>query len=579
MCDTRIRYYGGAGEAVLSAGQDSSLRVFSTVTDLLNKSLGHASYNRKLSKKHRVSEDPVRMPPILDFTSDTTKDREWDNIACVHRGLAVSTTWSYGHSRMGELQLLHQRFREDVKLKKMTSASCLTLTSCGNFVLIGYTSGHVDRFNIQSGIHRGSYNHGDKPAHKHPVRGVATDGLNQQTVTADSKGILKFWTFKSAQLLQKLILGADVNCLRLNRDSGLMAVAMEDFRLMVIDIDTRTVVRKFPGHQGVITDLALSSDSRWLISVSMDGTGRVWDLPSGHCIDWVSFDSPPVSVDLSPTGDMMATSHVGDLGIYLWVNKTLYEHTTLAPVSSQAQPVRLSLPANLSLDKDSSENEEMLVTEDAESEFVSPEQISEELITLANLPSSRWRNLLQLDVIKAKNKPKAPPKKPKAAPFFLPTIPGLETKFDLSGLTPDDAETSLGSLGITSFTEFGKLLNQAESKTDFQALLKLLLDKGPSAIDIEIRSLGPEGGGSLNLLSGFLKMLQTGFDDNKNFEMLQSYFSLYLKVHGEMLMKEEKLLIQLQQIHTQEKESWQSLQEELDESLCLVKFFKSSFLT
>ena len=57
----------------MSAGQDSSLRVFSTVTDLLNKSLGHASYNRKLSKKHRVSEDPVRMPPILDFTSDTTK--------------------------------------------------------------------------------------------------------------------------------------------------------------------------------------------------------------------------------------------------------------------------------------------------------------------------------------------------------------------------------------------------------------------------------------------------------------------------------------------------------------------------
>ena len=38
----------------------------------------------------------------------------------------------------------------------------------------------------------------------------------------------------------------------------------------------------------------------------------------------------------------------------------------------------------------------------------------------------RWLNLLNLDVIKAKNKPKAPPKKPKAAPFFLPTVPGLE---------------------------------------------------------------------------------------------------------------------------------------------------------
>ena len=153
-------------------------------------------------------------------------------------------------------------------------------------------------------------------------------------------------------------------------------------------------------------------------------------------------------------------------------------------------------------------------------------------------------------------------------------------KFDLSGLKPKDEETNnVGSLGITSFTEFGKVLNQAESEDDYREVLKMLLDKGPSALDIEIRSLGPEGGGSLGLLSGFLQMLQTGFDDNRNFEMLQSYFSLFLKVHGTVIMKEKKLVTKLEQIHIEEKNSWHSLQEELDESLCLVKFFKSSFLT
>ena len=30
-----------------------------------------------------------------------------------------------------------------------------------------------------------------------------------------------------------------------------------------------------------------------------------------------------------------------------------------------------------------------------------------------------------------RNKPKAPPKVPKKAPFFLPTIAGLEPKFDV----------------------------------------------------------------------------------------------------------------------------------------------------
>lgn len=30
-----------------------------------------------------------------------------------------------------------------------------------------------------------------------------------------------------------------------------------------------------------------------------------------------------------------------------------------------------------------------------------------------------------------RNKPKEPPKVPKAAPFFLPTVAGLDPKFDL----------------------------------------------------------------------------------------------------------------------------------------------------
>ena len=81
----QVRYYGGSGVALLSAGLDSSFRVFSTVTDILHRSLGHASWNRKVSKKHKVTEDPVRMPPIVDFTIETAKDREWDNIAAIHR--------------------------------------------------------------------------------------------------------------------------------------------------------------------------------------------------------------------------------------------------------------------------------------------------------------------------------------------------------------------------------------------------------------------------------------------------------------------------------------------------------------
>ena len=34
----------------------------------------------KVSKKHKVTEDPRRMPPIQDFTYESTREMEWDNI-------------------------------------------------------------------------------------------------------------------------------------------------------------------------------------------------------------------------------------------------------------------------------------------------------------------------------------------------------------------------------------------------------------------------------------------------------------------------------------------------------------------
>ena len=54
------------------------------------------------------------------------------------------------------------------------------------------------------------------------------------------------------------------------------------------------------------------------------------------------------------------------------------------------------------------------------------EQLNTNLITLSGLPASRWANLPDLDIIRARNKPIEPPKKPKNAPFFIPTVATLE---------------------------------------------------------------------------------------------------------------------------------------------------------
>ena len=38
-------------------------------------------------------------------------------------------------------------------------------------------------------------------------------------------------------------------------NSSMLAVSLDDFRIMIIDVDTRKIVRTFNGHQNVITDL------------------------------------------------------------------------------------------------------------------------------------------------------------------------------------------------------------------------------------------------------------------------------------------------------------------------------------
>lgn len=48
---------------------------------------------------------------------------------------------------MGELKLIPERFQKKNKdLDVEVSATCVSITHCGNFVIVGYSTGHVDRF-------------------------------------------------------------------------------------------------------------------------------------------------------------------------------------------------------------------------------------------------------------------------------------------------------------------------------------------------------------------------------------------------------------------------------------------------
>ena len=120
-----------------------------------------------------------------------------------------------------------------------------------------------------------------------------------------------------------------------------------------------------------------------------------------------------------------------------------------------------------------------VLAEDKEEPEETP--LSEGLVTLSSLPKSRWSNLLNLDIIKQRNKPTEPPKQPKKAPFFLPTVPGLEPKFIPAADDEDIPSVETGGSRILNLgklqplSEFQKRLEQCASTKKCKLALSLSL--------------------------------------------------------------------------------------------------------
>ena len=234
------------------------------------------------------------------------------------------------------------------------------------------------------------------------------------------------------------------------KQSNFIAVASDDFIVRMYDLTTQKLVRRFKGHTHRITDMCFSHDGRWLLTSALDRSVRVWDLPTGRCIDWIEFEKSVVSLTLSPTDEYLATAHVGHIGLFLWANRSFFNKIT---VDGQLdKPYEIDLPEPLAYGTDSLNTAEGEATAlakaspekaallskdegsgdvDMDASVVVPKDSS---ITLSNAPRSHWQTLFRLELIKLRNKPIEAPTKPKDAPFFLATTHEdfSGPKFDLS---------------------------------------------------------------------------------------------------------------------------------------------------
>lgn len=424
----------------------------------------------------------------------------------------------------------------------------------------------MERFNIQSGIHRQHYG-GKKTAHKSSVRGVHTDSLNQTVFSGDIDGTVKIWNFaeETKHPIHKLSLPSGVALFRAHPESGMLAIAQDDFGVCILDCETKSLIRKFSGHTARITDVTFSPDSRWLITASMDCSVKIWDIPSSYMVDHFRFVTPCISMSMSPIGDFLATAHVNNLGIFTWANKSLFAHVPLRSIDPTAEPPAIDLP-------DVAQKDELndLTIEDVDDTYKSPHQIAQNLITMSTVAASRWQNLLQLDVVKARNRPKVAIRTPKHASFFLPTVAGLDFQFDVSdakqnGTANGDGESTklIVPETFSNLTAFGRLLDESAKNDKFIKCVEHIIALGPSMIDFELKSLDPQSGGSVKVLLQFMKMIEYMFSSNLNFELAQSYLGVFLREHGRTCVETPELRTHLKLIEEAQERGWSQLEKKL----------------
>lgn len=427
----------------------------------------------------------------------------------------------------------------------------------------------MERFNVQSGIHRESYG-GKKLAHKSAVRGVHSDCLNQMVISGDSDGILKFWHFAGNTKLphSKATLSSGITMFRAHPENALLCVVLDNFTVNVLDYETKTIVRKFAGHTARITDAAFSADSRWLITASMDRSIKVYDIPSAYMIDHFQMETACISLTVSPNGDFLSTAHVNKLGIYTWANKSLFTHVSVTSIDPFSTPPIIDLPdsTDTSVERDEITIDTKPQIDDTA--YKTPVQIDRNLITMSTLAASRWQNLLNLDTVKKRNRPKVPLVKPKHASFFLPTVAGLDFQFDLSEQKKDSGESKEimkqnQPNHFSNLTKFGHCLDASVKSNDFTKCVSHITSLGPSMVDFEIKSLDPHAGGNDTVMLQFMRMIHFMLETNSDFELAQSYLGLFLKEHSRYIVSQQTLREFLKEIETAQNESWKKLENKL----------------
>ena len=101
---------------------------------------------------------------------------------------------------------------------------------------------------------------------------------------------------------------------------------------------------------------------------------------------------------------------------------------------------------------------------------------------------------------------------------------------------------------------------------------------GPTSIDLELSLLAPSNGGSLALCEAFLTFSLASLQTRRHFQLVNAYLGVFLAKSGDAVAMSSELTQKLEEIREDDALAWQRVQQQLRQSLCVIKFLRSATL-
>jgi U3 small nucleolar RNA-associated protein 21 len=267
-------------------------------------------------------------------------------------------------------------------------------------------------------------------------------------------------------------------------------------------------------------------------------------LPTGFLISALILPSISTAVAFSPSGEFLATAHVGSLGIHLWSNRSQFRSIPVRRIDEEDIPtLDEALPSIASRDGEGvlegAFDDDKALEEDEINGVGAIDQLSDNLLTMSLQPRAKMWSLLNLEAIRRRNRAKEPIKPPEKAPFFLPSLKdATKAREGVDQDTQNATESNHSTSRILQFqerraeSEFTRLLN-ANPESDI--LIQHLISLSPSELDYSFRTM--------NLLVPFtepitfIKVMTEHLRKKHDFELVQAWMLAFLRIQQNWLVQ------------------------------------------